>query len=120
MPGDAVQLTEANVSLAGDTYPWLVTELREWWPCFAVVRDGAAVSVCFSARIGSLAAEAGVDTRPDHRGRGFAANVTAAWAAAIQVSGRIPLYSTSWDNLASQGVAHRLQLTLFGADASWS
>ena len=32
--------------------------------------------------------------------------------------GRIPLYSTSWDNLASRSVARKLGLVLYGADLS--
>jgi len=119
-PSAVVQLTEANVQVARTSYPWLLDELADWWPCFAVVRDGAAVSVCFSSRIGTEAAEAGVETLPDFRGRGYAVAVTAAWGAAIRASGRIPLYSTSWENLASQGVARRLGLIMFGADATWA
>jgi hypothetical protein len=114
----AVQITEANVELVRESYPWLLTELREWWPCFAVVRDGKAVSVCFSSRIGTAAAESGVDTLEDYRGRGYASDVTSAWRAAIRASGREPLYSTSWENLASQAVARRLGLFMFGADVT--
>ncbi len=117
--GAAIQVTAANVHLARNTFPWLLTELAEWWPCFAVVQDGAAVSVCFSSRIGPAVCEAGVETLPAFRRRGYAATVTAAWAAAIRDSGRTPLYSTSWGNLASQGVARRLGLTMFGADVVW-
>jgi hypothetical protein len=32
--------------------------------------------------------------------------------------GCIPLYSTSWDNLASQAIARKLQMVLYGED--WS
>jgi predicted GNAT family acetyltransferase len=77
------------------------------------------VSVCFSARNGPLAAEAGVETLADFRGQGHAAAVTAAWAAQIQAEGRIPIYSTWWGNDASQAVARRLGLRMFGSGATW-
>jgi hypothetical protein len=44
--------------------------------------------------------------------------VVAAWAATLRASGRVPIYSTSWDNLASQAVARKLGLPLFGAEMS--
>ena len=115
-----VQVTDVNVEVARDTYPWLLHELVDRWPCFAVVRDGAAVSVCFSSRIGASAAEAGVDTLPAFRGHGYAAAVTVAWGASVRAAGRIPLYSTVWDNLASQGVARHVGLIMVGADATWA
>ena len=118
-PGEAVQVTDANVEVVCDTFPWLYRTLADWRPCFAVVRDGAAVSVCFSSRIGACAAEAGVETLPAFRGRGYAFGVTAAWGEAVRAAGLIPLYSTAWNNLASQGVARRLGLVRFGADATW-
>jgi predicted GNAT family acetyltransferase len=113
-----VQIGTGDDRIVRDSFPW-VTEAG-WQPCFAVVRDGAAVSVCFSARTGARAAAAGVETRPEFRGRGYAAAVTAAWGAAIQAKGLIPFYSTTWKNQASQGVARRLGLTMFGADWQWT
>jgi hypothetical protein len=118
-PGGDVQVTEANIAIVRQTYPWLYEELAGWWPCFAVVRDGAAVSVCFSSRIGVAAAEAGVETLPEFRGRGYATAVTAAWGSSVRSTGRIPLYSTGWENLASQGLARRVGLEMFGANVMW-
>ena len=79
-------------------------------PFFAIVRDGAVVSSCYSARLTDAAAEAGVDTDSEYRGRRFAGAVVNAWRIAIEAGGRIPLYSTSVDNTSSQVVARRLGL----------
>jgi len=116
----AIQIVASNVEVARDTYPWLLTELAEWGPCFAVVCDGVAVSVCFSARNGAVVCEAGVETLPAFGRHGYAGAVTSAWAAAIIYSERIPLYSTSWGNVASQGLAAHLGLIEYGADVVWS
>jgi GNAT superfamily N-acetyltransferase len=117
-PPNVVQLTDANLGVARETFRWLYDDLAGWGPAFVVVEDRIAVSGFFSARNGAEAAEAGVETLPDYRGRGFAAAVTIAWAAEIQAGGRQPIYSTGWSNVASQAVARRLGLTLFGADIS--
>jgi len=87
-------------------------------PCMVVVEDGRAVSACYSARLTDRAAEAGVETLEAYRGRGYAPAVVTEWAHAIRATGRIPLYSTSWDNRASQAVARRLQLIQYGTDVS--
>lgn len=99
-------------------FSWLEAELDDRRPCFAVIRDGIAVSLCFSSRRSPRAAEAGVETIEAHRGNGYAAAVTAAWAKAVREEGLTPLYSTSWQNLASRAVARRLGLIQYGTD--WS
>lgn len=88
----------------------LAPELASRQPCFAAVEDGVAVSVCYSARTGAQAAEAGVETVEAYRGRGHATRVAAAWAAAVRARGLLPLYSTSWENAASRAVARHLGL----------
>lgn len=118
--GATVQVIPDNVAIARQTFPWLLDELASWWPCFAAVRAAAAVSLCFSSRIGTSAAEAGVETLPAFRGQGLAPAVTAAWANSIRAEGRIPLYGTSWENLASQAVARRLGLIAVGSDTTWT
>ncbi len=87
-------------------------------PMLAIVKDGHPVSICFSARSSGVAAEAGLETTSAYRGRGYGPRVTAAWAEAIRASGRIPLYSTSWDNAASLAVARKLGLAAYAS--SWS
>jgi hypothetical protein len=87
-------------------------------PVMAIVVDGRAVSACFCARRSPAAAEAGLDTAPAFRGRGYAARVTLAWAAAVRASGRTPLYSTAWTNASSLAVARKLGLTTYATD--WS
>jgi GNAT superfamily N-acetyltransferase len=96
----------------------LAAELDGWAPMLAVIEDDAAVSLCFSSRLTARAAEAGVETLEPYRGRGYARRVVAAWAHAMRATGRIPMYSTSWTNLASQAVACTLGLIQYGADLS--
>jgi hypothetical protein len=115
-PPDVVAITRANAGLGGQGFSWLIDEVDGRQPCCAVLRDGAAVALCFCARRGARAAEAGVETLEPYRGLGYASAVTAAWALAVRALGLIPLYSTSWDNLASQAVARRLGLVRYGAD----
>src|SRR5687767_6849341 len=85
-------------------------DVGEGVPMMAVLEDGHAVSVCASVRMTPLAHEAGVETHRDFRGRGHAAEVVAAWAKSVAAPGRIPLYSTSWENAASRAVARKLRL----------
>lgn len=95
---------------------WTSDELPERSPILGIVEDGHAVSVCFCARRSPMAAEAGLDTAVNFRGRGFGAQVAAAWARAIRDSGRLPLYSTSWSNGASLAVARKLDLSACASD----
>jgi RimJ/RimL family protein N-acetyltransferase len=83
---------------------------------FALTVGREAVSVCASVRRTGAGHEAGVETVPAHRGRGYAAQVTLAWAAAVRALGRVPLYSTSWSNERSRAVARKLGLICFGSD----
>jgi RimJ/RimL family protein N-acetyltransferase len=87
-------------------------------PTAIVIADGVAVARCFCARLSARVAEAGLETAAPYRGRGYGLAATQTWAAAVFASGRLPLYSTSWENAASQGVARRLGLTMYGED--WS
>lgn len=77
---------------------------------------GDVVAVCHSARSTAEAAEAGVETARNYRGRGLAGAVALCWAAAVQAEGRLPLYSTQWANQASRAVARKLGLFIYGED----
>lgn len=114
----AVKVTDDNRDLLEPGFKKLWTELKYREPCYMTIEDNKAVSVCFSARNTDRAAEAGIETLEEYRGKGYAIAVASAWLAAVPLSGKVALYSTSWDNYASQAVAKRLQLTLYGTDIS--
>lgn len=109
--GDALHAPEGSgwephewrALLDGTLGPWAMAEVSD-----------QIVSICFSPRLTRVAAEAGVRTEPEHRGRGHAAAVTAAWASLVMATGRHAFYSTSADNMSSQRVAARLGLRPIG------
>ena len=113
-----VLLTKADAELLNGGFEDLIGELSTWQPFVALIKDEKAVSICRSVRITAQAHEAGVETLPEFRGRGYAGDVTAAWARLVRTTGAVPLYSTSWQNDASQGVARKLNLKKFGEDFS--
>ena len=82
------------------------------------LHDGEIASLVETVRIGPTGAEAGVNTVPDLRGRGFAAAATAGWAMSPSLGGRTRFYSTSATNRSSQRVAARLGLRYIGASFS--
>lgn len=109
---DAATLHQANPGnwepdewadlLAGKLGPWAM-----------VVAGTTVVSICHTPASSSHGAEAGTWTRPDRRGRGYAAAATAAWAS-LFTGGQQLFYSTSAANQSSQRVAARLNLRLIG------
>jgi RimJ/RimL family protein N-acetyltransferase len=109
-------ITETNAEMLRGGFEELTAELPAWQPFLALVEEGRAVSVCRSVRITPAAHEAGVETLPEFRGKGYAKDVVAGWARAVRSLGAIPLYGTSWENTASQAVAKKLRLAAYGAD----
>lgn len=114
---------EAIIEINGSNSPLLATYMSDWLPdvphrkpFLGVVSGTHVVAVCASVRITPGAHEAGVETLPSHRRQGYAAKVVAAWAKAVSQTNAVPLYSTSWDNHASQSVAASLGLELIGTD----
>lgn len=117
-PESVVEIGSQNSELVQRYFPYTAEHIHERWPRFAVIADGIAVSICYSARLSASAAEAGLYTVEEYRGRGYAARVVVAWAREVRRSGRTPLYSTSSKNVASQRVASKLSLILYGVDLS--
>jgi hypothetical protein len=111
-----VTIDDSNASLLrGGLDDWL-PDVAHRRPFMAIIEDGRAVSICASVRISPAVHVAGVKTRAEYRRRGHAANAVAGWARAVRSLGATAVYSTSWDNIASQGVARRLGLLLIGVD----
>ncbi|MFP6650754.1 MAG: hypothetical protein VCA17_00810 [Dehalococcoidia bacterium] len=120
---DVVEVSSCNVfvdrsnsELLGGGFDDIIPELEVAPPCVVLVVDGRAVSICRSVRKSAVADEAGVETLPEYRQRGFAISVVGTWASIVHGAGRIRLYSTAWSNTASQGLAAKLGLIMYGTD----
>lgn len=109
-----ITVTEDNQQVLQGSFEKLIEELPAWQPFVALVKENRAISVCRSARITTEAHEAGVETLPEFRGNGYAKTVVMEWAQLVRKAGAIPLYSTSWENAASQAVARKLGLKCYG------
>lgn len=112
----ATFITQANAECLLPSFPDWLGDVPYYQPMAALLDGGQAVSLCCSVRRTESAHEAGVETAHAARGRGHALAVVATWAAAVHAAGRVPLYSTSWENLASRAVARKLGLIQFGND----
>lgn len=117
-PGGVVLISEANAHLLETHFPGKITSRSgfRFAPIAVAVAQGRAVSICFCSRLTESVAEAGLETAEPFRGRGYAGAAVAGWAAALRQLGRLPLYSTQWRNVASQGVAHKLGAVQYGED----
>jgi GNAT superfamily N-acetyltransferase len=109
-------VTEENADvLRPHLEPWL-PDVGQGMLLAAALIEGHAVGVCGSARVSDAAHEAGVETARDFRREGHGFRAVMAWAAAVRALGCEPLYSTSWENRASQALAAKLGLVRFGTD----
>lgn len=113
----AVRLGSAHQPLIERWNPQLEVRGRV---VFAVIVDEQIVATCESSREDARSGEAWVQTSPAFRGRGYARQVTAAWARVLQQQGKLPFYSHRADNLASQAVARGLGLRPFRSDVAFS
>jgi hypothetical protein len=111
-----VTITTDNAESLRSLLPDWAGDVVDYQPMVVVLEGDHAVSLCASVRRTADAHEAGVDTAPSARGRGYAPLVVAAWAALVHGGGCMPLYSTAWGNQASRVVARKLGLVQFGND----
>ncbi len=111
-----VAIDEAKAGFLCDGFEHWLADVPHRRPFLAVIEERRAVAICASVRISRDVHCAGVETLPGCRGRGRGSAAVAAWARAVRDLGAAPFYSTSWDNLASRGLARRLGLRLFGVD----
>lgn len=115
-PQGVVSVDASSADLLKPGFPGFLEDLQSSLPLSAVIQDGRAVSICCCARSHSAAAEAGVETLPEYRGRGYGLAVTAHWACQVQRSGRLALYSTWWGNAASLALVRRLGGRFYAED----
>lgn len=113
----AREIDASEASDCREAFPWLAEDFEAVAPVVIAFADRRPASICHSPRgCTADAAEAGVETLEPFRNRGLATAAVALWARAVQRTGRRALYSTSWENTASLGVARRLSALLYGED----
>ncbi len=107
---DAILLNASHHAMI-EAYDAKIFPLRQ--AVCAVIADGKIVSTCQSSRENDAAGEAWVRTLPEYRLRGYARQVTMAWADEIRAHRKIAFYSHALDNVASYALACSLGLKEF-------
>lgn len=115
---DCIPLDQGSLAgLDPGPFGWLAGELALAQPCLVYAPQGRILSVCRSVRLGQ-GHEAGIETDPASRGKGYAGKVLAAWAGAVRQRGSVPLYSTLVENTASRRLAAKLGLEQYATGFS--
>ena len=117
------ELLQAHIEMLHVLEPGFANWMEEvdaTQPCYAVVVDGQAVSVCRTVRRSGRGIEAGIDTLEGYRRKGYAKRAVAAWCRAARQEGMIGFYSTSWSNAASRALADSVGLRQFAVEFSVS
>jgi hypothetical protein len=113
---EATLVTAENASLLEPLLAAWLPDVPICQPMAALIVGGRAVAVCCSGRRTGTGHEAAVETAPMFRRRGYGAEIVPGWARAVREVGRVPLYSTSWQNEGSLALARHLGLIQFGND----
>lgn len=116
----AILIHEDNKSLLEENFSFSLEQFETRNPIAVIVKDEIAIAACFCARKTDYAAEAGVYTEEAYRKQGYGREIVRQWAVAVQQMGLQALYSTSWENLASQKLASSLGAIQYGTDVSFS
>lgn len=116
--GEAILVEHDNVEVLRTHFESMIDHIEDFQPCCVVLDGSDAVSICDTVRRSARAVEAGLHTIETHQRKGYAVAVTSAWVKAVKVEGLIPIYSTSWENIASQGVAKKVGLAPFAVEYS--
>lgn len=97
---------------APDEYPDVIYDGQG----YTITVDGYAVSRAWTQGGSDRAAELAVETRQGFRGRGYARQVAAAWAADVIRDGRVAFYSYQVGNTGSAALARSLGVVAY---AKW-
>lgn len=119
-PANVVRISATNAHLLQPLFPWVLPlpQPPRRGALVATIVQEMAVALCYCARIPDQVTHAGVETAEAFRGHGYATAAVTGWAAEVRRQGLIPLYGTTWENLASQRIAQKLGMVLYGED--WS
>lgn len=111
---EVILVTEENKEILKEDEHFAYVDFKIKQPCVVMMKNDKIIALCCSARQSNEAAEASVYTLEQYRSKGYGATVTKAWAYYVQQLKKTALYSTTWDNFASQGIARTLGLKQYG------
>ena len=109
-------ITERNAEVLKPCMSDWLPDVAHEQPMVGWIEDGAALGICASVRRSAKAVAAGLEVVEAARRRGIGMELAKSWASRVMDEGKIAMYSTSSDNIASQGVAARLGLRFLGTD----
>ncbi|MEM7735818.1 MAG: GNAT family N-acetyltransferase [Deinococcota bacterium] len=113
---NTITVTTNNADLLKDYLNDWLEDVAHVQPFVAALANDKAVAVCSSVRKTDVLHEAGVETTSAYRRRGHATNVVVAWVKAVLELNALPLYSTSYENTASMGIASKLGFEQYAVD----
>ena len=118
--GDATLVTQNNAYVL---HPGFNLKGANWMedldanqPCYAVIEEDQAVSVCQTVRCSTSGIEPGVKTLEDYRRRGYAKRAVAAWCQIARQEEVAVFYATGWSNEASFSLANSLGFKQFAME----